>query len=321
MTTNSIPAGVPVLERAQIEKALSSIDARAAMRSLFQALGRGRAVQPPQTLTLFPEGAGDFITYLGVLADAKVFGAKLSPYLVRPQGSLVTAWTLLMSMETGRPLLLCDSGALTVERTAATTALAVEYLAPADASVCAVVGVGALGRAHLRHVAPLRKWKEIRAHSRGIAERPQAREELSALDGRVRVVSDLNAAVEGADVILLCTSSGTSVLDPRTLKRPALITSISTNVADAHEVPPETLASMDVYCDYRQVTPKSAGEMKLAAARSGWSAESIVSDLAELAGGSGKLPGYGRHAFFRSIGLGLEDVAMAHALLGTGGRS
>ena len=93
-----------------------------------------RAVQPPQTLTLFPDQAGDFITYLGALADAHVFGAKLSPYVVtggKPDGRpIVTAWTALMSMRTGQPLMWCDAGLLTVERTAGTTALAVDCLAP-----------------------------------------------------------------------------------------------------------------------------------------------------------------------------------------------
>ena len=65
----------------------------------------GKAVQPPQTLTLFPDNAGDFITYLGVSADAKVFGAKLSPYIVTAGRPVITAWTALMSMETGQPLM------------------------------------------------------------------------------------------------------------------------------------------------------------------------------------------------------------------------
>jgi len=60
---------------------------------MFAALGDGEAVQPPQTLTLFPRDAGDFITYLGVLAKHEVFGAKLSPYIAQPGAPIVTAWT------------------------------------------------------------------------------------------------------------------------------------------------------------------------------------------------------------------------------------
>jgi L-arginine dehydrogenase len=114
---------------------------------------------------------------------------------------------------------------------------------------------------------------------------------------------------------MLCTSSGTPVLSDGMLTKPALITSISTNALNAHEIPPAWLADMDVYCDYRRTTPGSAGEMKLAAERHGWAAASVVGDLPELVSGACEKPSYRKHAFFRSIGLGLEDVAIAYELL------
>jgi L-arginine dehydrogenase len=120
--------------------------------------------------------------------------------------------------------------------------------------------------------------------------------------------------VRDADVVALCTSSGTPVLTEGMLTRPALITSISTNVANAHEIPPAWLPQMDVYCDYRRTTPASAGEMKLAAELHGWSPQNVVADLPELVSGNANRPSYRRHAFFRSIGLGLEDVAIAYEL-------
>ncbi|MNF87426.1 ornithine cyclodeaminase [compost metagenome] len=68
---------------------------------------------------------------------------------------------------------------------------------------------------------------------------------------------------------------------------------------------------MDVYCDYRHTTPLAAGEMVIATERKLWSTESLVGDLAELSNGTAPLPKYDRHVFFRSIGLGLEDVAIS----------
>lgn len=152
-----------------VRAALPALDVRRALTSMFRALASADAVQPPQTLTLFPNGAGDFITYLGVLADAKVFGAKLSPYIVTGSKPVITAWTALMSMETGQPLMWCDAGLLTTERTAGTTALAVDQLARTDAKRLAIIGAGAVGLAHLRHVAPLRAWESIRVYSPDLA--------------------------------------------------------------------------------------------------------------------------------------------------------
>lgn len=300
-----------VLSAADVARLSGHIAAIDVMRAAFRSLGRDTAVQPPQTLTLFPKDSGDFITYLGVLAEEKVFGAKLSPYLPRPTGALVTAWTILMSMQTGEPLLLCDSAQLTVERTAATTALAVDLLAPQSAARLSVIGAGPIAQAHLRHIRHLRSWRDIRVHSRHLAK---AHESMAVIDERIVLETTLDRAIDDADVVLLCTSSATAILDPVTLRKPALITSISTNAPKAHEVSPGSVGALDVYCDYRATTPTTAGEMQLAAAEHGWSAASVIGDLPELTTGRAPLPSYARSVFFRSVGLGLEDVAMAHAL-------
>ncbi|MFJ3048817.1 ornithine cyclodeaminase family protein [Pseudomonas nitroreducens] len=299
------------LNQADAERLLEQVDVLQAMRDMFVELAAGSAVQPAQQLVEFPNGGGDFINYLGVLASQKVYGLKTSPYIVRQPKSLVTAWSLLMSMESGQPLLLCDAGSLTTARTAATTGLAVQELARADAKRLAIIGSGPVARAHLRYVAGLRDWQSIRVYSPNLNAGVLA--QFGAIDSRAEPATSVESAVGDADVVLLCTSSGTPVLDPAILSKPALITSISTNVARAHEVLPQSLSQMDVYCDYRATTPASAGEMRLAREEHGWDGN-IRGDLPELVSTRAAKPDYQRHAFFRSIGLGLEDVALANAL-------
>lgn len=304
-----------VLHQAEAEQLLARIDVHQAMLAMFRDLAAGTAVQPAQQLVEFPNAAGDFINYLGVLADAGVYGVKTSPYIVREQGPLVSAWTLLMSMQSGQPLLLCDAGALTTARTAATTAVAVDALAPGQATRLAVIGSGAVARAHVHYVKGLREWQSIRIYSPSLAEQTDTqRLELQQLDPRLQLCASLEEATRDAEVILLCTSAAGPVLDPDSLRQPALITSISTNAPRAHEVPPQSLASMDVYCDYRATTPASAGEMCLASEQHHWDRALIRGDLAELLSDQAPVPDYRRHVFFRSIGLGLEDIALANAL-------
>ena len=302
-----------VADEPTVRDALPALDIRGALVAMFRALAAQQAVQPAQTLTLLPNEAGDFITYLGALADEKVFGAKLSPYLPADGKATITAWTTLMSMETGCPLMLCDAGLLTTERTAATTALAVDLLAPRDAARLAVIGAGAVGLAHLRHAGPLRTWRSIRVFSPDLFGNAAKRAALGAADPRAQACDSLQACVEDADVVMLCTSSGKPVLSKDALTKPALVTSISTNVANAHEIEPAWLPELDVYCDYRKTTPSSAGEMTLAA-RHGWSPDEIKGDLPALVSDACAKPTYERSVFFRSIGLGLEDIAIAHAL-------
>ncbi|SEE92019.1 MULTISPECIES: ornithine cyclodeaminase family protein [Pseudomonas] len=304
-----------VITQPQARELLAQVDVPQILRKLFRDLAAGQAVQPAQQLVEFPKGAGDFINYLGVLAEDGVYGVKTSPYIVREQGPLVTAWTLLMSMQTGQPLLLCDAGELTTARTAATTAVAVDALAPLNAQRLAIIGSGKVALAHLHYVKGLRDWQSIHLFSPNLSElSPEALAEIKRLDPRLTLVDSREAAVHDADVIMLCTSSAGPVIDPTSLSKPALITSISTNAPRAHEVPPQSLNDMQVFCDYRLTTPGSAGEMLIAGEQHGWDKSAIVGDLPDLISEKVQRPDYDRHVFFRSIGLGLEDIALANAI-------
>ena len=303
-----------VIDQAQARELLAQVDVPQVLRKLFRDLAAGQAVQPAQQLVEFPQGAGDFINYLGVLAEEGVYGIKTSPYIVREQGPLVTAWTLLMSMQTGQPLLLCDAGELTTARTAATTAVAVDALAPPQATKLAIIGSGRVAQAHLHYVKGLRDWQSISLYSPNLADDAETIALLESIEPRVNIASSRAAAIADADVIMLCTSSAGPVIDPSDLSKPALITSISTNAPRAHEVPPYSLNDMQVFCDYRLTTPGSAGEMLIASEQHGWNQTAILGDLPDLLSGKVQRPDYERHVFFRSIGLGLEDIALANAI-------
>lgn len=166
----------------------------------------------------------------------------------------------------------------------------------------------------MRHLAALRPWDLISVFSPELAGNEAKRAAIGALDERVLVCTRLEDCLRDADVVALCTSSGTPVLSEDRLTKPALITSISTNVANAHEISPAWLPGMEVYCDYRPTTPGSAGEMKLAAQLHDWSPDRVLGDLPELVSGMARKPSGQQHVFFRSIGLGLEDVAIANEL-------
>jgi len=309
-----MPSTPYVINQTQARELLAQVDVPQILRKLFRDLAAGQAVQPAQQLVEFPQGAGDFINYLGVLAEDGVYGIKTSPYIVREQGPLVTAWTLLMSMQTGQPLMLCDAGELTTARTAATTAVAVDALAPLTANRLAIIGSGKVAQAHLHYVKGLRDWQSISLYSPSLSEDLETVSLLKTIEPRLTIAQSLEAAISDADVVMLCTSSAGPVIDPSSLSKPALITSISTNAPRAHEVPPQSLNDMQVFCDYRMTTPGAAGEMLIAGEQHGWDKNAIVGDLPDLLSEKVQRPEYGRHVFFRSIGLGLEDIALANAI-------
>ena len=244
--------GLTFLRQKDFDARLPEATVLEALREAFSALASGTAVQPPQASGM-TAGQVDVIWYPGILGTHNLFGAKLSPYLMqRKDGPKVTAWTLLCSTETGEPVLLCDSLALTTERTAATTALAVQLLKPAKAQRLAVFGLGSVGLAHLRYAAEISDWSEVNVYSRHAHLDGSILQKIPAdLRRKTRIAESAQSAVENSDVILLCTSSTTPVIDHRWLKPSQMVTSLTTTSASACEIAPEALPDLDVYCDYR----------------------------------------------------------------------
>ncbi|HUJ30229.1 MAG TPA: ornithine cyclodeaminase family protein [Candidatus Acidoferrum sp.] len=305
-----------ILRQSDFDARLPERDVLNALRAAIASLANGSAVQPPQVAGLVADQL-DVIWYSGILSEQKLFGAKLSPYFpARKDGPKVTAWTVLLSAETGDPILLCDSLALTTERTAGTTALALELLMPAGAKRLAIIGVGAVGMAHLRYASTVHEWNQVQLYSRTIDRNRAVAEKLPPqVREKIKIAESAEAAVWDSDVVLLCTSSGSPVIDHRWLRPGQLITSITTNAPDAHEIAPEALTGLEIYCDYRVTTPGVAGEMKLAARNHSWTPDSICGDLPQLISGKARQPTGRAPIFFRSVGLGIEDIAIASALL------
>lgn len=134
---------------------------------------------------------------------------------------------------------------------------------------------------------------------------------LEALPLDVEVATDPAAAVHGADVVCLCTSAGQPVVRLSDLRQDVLVTSVSTDAPDAHEVDPQELLGCAVYVDSRSAAPVVASELR-PLVDSG--AIRVLADLPELVTGAApsRPPG---QAVFRSVALGIEDLAIAALLL------
>jgi ornithine cyclodeaminase/alanine dehydrogenase-like protein (mu-crystallin family) len=114
--------------------------------------------------------------------------------------------------------------------------------------------------------------------------------------------------------LLLSTEAGQPVLDLADSREDALVTSLSTNAPGASELAPEDVARCAVHVDSRAGAPLSPGELRplVEAGR-----VEVVADLPELVTGTAPPRPPGR-AFFRSVGLGIEDLAVAALLLDPG---
>ncbi len=115
-------------------------------------------------------------------------------------------------------------------------------------------------------------------------------------------------------MVLLCTSAAEAVIDTTSLAPGTVVVSVSTNAHLAREIDPRAVPDLDVCCDHTPAATSAAGELVLAA-RAGWDPEEVRGELSQLVTMSAGPPRADRVIFFRSVGLGLEDVAVASLLL------
>jgi L-arginine dehydrogenase len=308
------------VQQGAVLRALDLATVREALERAFVSLARGDAKQPGQISTGLPDSAGDAIYYAAAVPEADVFGVTVSPFLEeRSRSGLepVTSYTLLMSTRTGRPLAVLNTGTLIGVRTGATTSVAVSRLAAPDATKLSIIGSGPIARWHLAFTQTIRAWERIEVYSPHLSspKNEMRRELIRKICPTVHFSASLKECVDGASAIEMCTSAAEPVLFRGDIPAGSLVTSVTTDGPLAHDIEPEFLSLAEVYCDYSPTTPDVAGEMVIAEAMGIWKRDQVLADLPGLVSSETISAAWTRpYRYFRSVGLGIEDVAVAAAL-------
>lgn len=290
-----------------LEGLLSIDDAVETMRAAFLEHGRGSAPVQLRTPTDAPGGfrlntMAAAIPALGV-AGAKVYTAFRSKF------SFVI---LLFSMEDGRALASFDAGALTRLRTSAVSVLACEQLARPDSRVLAVFGAGVQARAHAEAFARRFALREIRVVARSGAEGFAA--QIGAITGLPVRACDAAAALAGADLVVTATRSPTPLFDGRLLPEGCTVAAVGSSKPDTAELDATAVGRFaSIVVESLPAARHEAGDLLLAA-RAGVDAWPRVVELGAVLG-HGQSPRRSPTEIhcFQSLGLALEDVAIAAA--------
>jgi ornithine cyclodeaminase/alanine dehydrogenase-like protein (mu-crystallin family) len=305
---------VLVLSHADVHAALDPAECERAMADVLTARARTVASNPLRSVWA-PPGAPGLMGLMPSYATG-VFALKALCLMPgNPARGLDThqGTVTLFDGVTGRPTAILDASAITEIRTAAVTAAATRALARADARVLAIIGAGVQARSHLVALAPVRPWEEVRVAARS---EEHARAVAAAAPGPARAVPGAREAVEGADVVVTVTSSRAPVLEHPWVTRGAggvHINAVGASAPSAREIPVETLAAAVLFCDSRESVRHEAGEFRLAIEEGAIAGEDhIRAELGEvLAGAAPGRTGDDELTLFRSLGIGVEDLAAA----------
>jgi ornithine cyclodeaminase/alanine dehydrogenase-like protein (mu-crystallin family) len=316
---------VLILSHGDVQAALPPEACAEAMAAVLAAHARGGTYLPLRSV-IRPPGAAGFMGLMPGWRGEQPGGDAafaLKAICIMPgnpargldahQG-LVT----LFDGETGVPTAILDASAVTAIRTAAVTAVATGLLARADARTLAILGAGVQARSHLRALAGVRGFEQVRvyaptaAHARAVAEEAGPAGELS-------VATSAEEAVRGADVVVAVTNSPEPVLDHAWLKPGAHVNAVGASTLQARELDTATVAASALFCDSRESLRNEAGEFARAVADGAITGEEHVrAELGEVL--AGMAPGRrddGELTLFRSLGIAIEDLAAAERAVAT----
>ena len=221
------------LTDADVARLVTWPDAIAALRASYtmpidpaSVPGRSTARAPGAWLRSLP----------AVSPDGEYIGAKLiSVAQTRGYASYLLA---LFDARTAELRALMDANSITGMRTAATSAIAVEAIAPDRALDLAVLGTGFEAFKHLAALAQVRGFSRIRVFSPSPASRDRFVAKAAAELGlEVAPVPSAREAVEGAEVVVCAARSRdeTPILDGSWLAAGATVVSIGSTVPEQRE--------------------------------------------------------------------------------------
>ena len=142
-------------------------------------------------------------------SDGETYGFKYvngHPSNTRQGLQTVTAFGLLADVATGYPLLLSEMTILTALRTAATSAMAAKWLAPAGASTMALIGNGAQAEFQALAFKAVCGITEVRLYDIDPAATVKCAGNLAGKGLRVVSCKTAEEAIEGAQIITTVTA-------------------------------------------------------------------------------------------------------------------
>jgi ornithine cyclodeaminase/alanine dehydrogenase-like protein (mu-crystallin family) len=278
------------LTEAQVHELLPMRACIDLVRRAFQEWHDGKAQNQSRRRLALPTG-----TVLHSLAGAcgQYLGTKV--YFTNGKHGILEFFFLLSDAETGRALAIMRAEELGGIRTGAASGYAADLLAAPDASVLGVVGSGYQARTQVAAIRAIRPIREVRVWSR----RSESREQFAREHGAIAVPA-AEAAVRGAHIVITATNAKDPVLEAEWIKPGTFVAAMGSNQAGRRELPAELVRAAGLIAiDSLEQAKIEAGDLILADC---WSNVVELKDVT---------PGYdpARITIFKSLGLGLEDVA------------
>lgn len=294
------------------EDVRSVFDWRAASDALRKAYAAPAAPDmfPPRTMARKP---GLWLrTLSGIAPEGGLMGAKLISANIR--AGVASYLIPLLDQETAELVALLDGNSITGFRTAATSAVAADALAPAGALRVAVIGSGFEAKNHIRALAALRTLDQVTVYSPNPESRARFIAELADLGIAMRAADSPRATLEDANVVICAARSHdeSPTLLGEWLRPGMTVVSIGSTLPEQRELDPAAIRRPDlIVADMVEEVAHDTGDM-IAAAHAGVGWDGRLVALSDVIGG--RHPGRtspDQILLYKSVGAAIQDLAVA----------
>lgn len=277
------------LTEAEVVQLLPMTEAIRLMRMAFVAYGRGEAQNQARRRLALPTGS-----VLHSLAGAcgEYFGTKIYSTNAKFGAHFLF---VLYDAATAKPLALMEANRLGQIRTGAASGYATDLMANPAAKVLGVIGSGFQARTQIEAIRAVRAIEEVRVWSRDAGKR-----ERFAVEAGAVAAESAEAAVRGADIVATATNAKDPVVEDSWIGPGVHVNAMGSNIASRRELPGELVRRASVVAvDSLEQARMEAGDLILA---DSWTNVRELQNVEQS------------HdprcvTIFKSIGLGLEDVA------------
>ena len=286
----------------------------AVMRDLFSLDPAKDLINPLRPKMILPNG-GILGMMPAYIRPYGVMGIKvISVYLQNYEKGLSSHQGIihLFDAENGMLLLSMDADEVTAIRTAAVSALMTDLLAVNEAETLCLIGTGTQAITHLEAISLVRPIKRVQVWSKNPANVARFVQEQST-HHEIDIIAcpSAEAAVREADIVCTLTSSSEPLVFSPWLKAGVHVNAVGASTPNYQELAPEIVFDSDVFVDNYESAGNEAGDLILAVGDKSKVRPLIKADIHEVLN-QPELADKSRKTLFKSLGLAIEDIAVAH---------
>lgn len=298
-----------VLREADVRRLLTLPDTVRALGLAFRQLAAGQAQNTPRARVVLPDGRGVMHVLTAAAPRQGVLGYKA--YTAFRAG--VRFIVMLYSADDGRLLAEIEADWMGQMRTGAASGVATHAMARPEANAAGIVGTGGQARTQLMALCAVRPIKTIRAYGRDPARRQTFCQEMESLLGvEVRPVESAEEAVREAEIVVTATTTRDPVVQGAWLQPGTHVNAVGSNWANRRELDGAAVAASNIIAvDDMDQAHLEAGDLILAAQTGHFDWHRAIPLAAIVAGQQPGRTAPDEITLFKSLGIGLEDIAVA----------